>query len=169
MSNLSTVIDQIKTTRQYVLQILGGVDESLWFRMPTEGVTHVAWQVGHMTVAQYRLGIVRLRPAVPEDARLFSVDMVNMMKLFGQGSTPVPDPAAYPPIEEIRRAFHASFEQMMTELPSYSEAQLEEPVLIAHPLFTKKIDSLWSCSRHEAMHAGQIALLKRLLGLPPRL
>jgi hypothetical protein len=166
MSNVANATSQIRTTRQFVLSILDGVDDHLWFRMPAEGVTHIAWQVGHLTVAHYRLGIIRLREARPNDASWFPADF---MKVFAQGSTPVADPAAYPPVEEIRKAFTAVHEQLLRELPSYTDEQLESLSLIPHPLYTKKIDSLWWCSRHEAMHAGQIALLKRLLGLPPRL
>jgi hypothetical protein len=165
MSNIANASDQIRTTRQFVLTVLEGIDDNLWFRMPSEGVTHIAWQVGHLAVAHYRLGIVRLREARPEDAAWFPADFI---KLFGQGTMPVADPTAYPPVEEIRNVFHAVHEYVLSELPNYTDEQLEEPSLIPHPLYKKKIDSLWWCSRHEAMHAGQIALLKRLMGLPDR-
>jgi hypothetical protein len=165
MSNVENATHQIRTTRQFVLTVLEGVDDNLWFRMPAEGVTHIAWQVGHLAVAHYRLGIVRLREARPHDASWFPADF---MKVFAQGTTPVADPTVYPSVEEIRKVFHAVHEHVLLELPDYTDEQLEELSLIPHPLYTKKIDSLWWCSRHEAMHAGQIALLKRLLGMPPR-
>ncbi len=34
----------------------------------------------------------------------------------------------------------------------------------AHPAFTTKLGALLYCARHEALHAGQIGLLRRLLG-----
>lgn len=165
MSNLANAADQIATTRAHTLRILDGIDPDLWFRMPAEGVTHIAWQVGHLTVAEYRLGIARLRGARPTDADWFPAEF---MKVFAQGTTPVGDASAYPSVERIREVFDTVHEHVLAELPTYDDEQLEQTTQLPHPLFTKKIDSLWWCSRHEATHGGQIALLRRLLGIAPR-
>src|SRR5205085_865775 len=42
MSALQTALDQIAFARRYTLGLLEGVPEAEWFRMPAEGVTHVA-------------------------------------------------------------------------------------------------------------------------------
>ena len=58
-----------KSTRHAAirLSLLEGLSEHDWFRQPSEGVTHVAWQVGHLAAAQYSLGLVRLRGERPDD------------------------------------------------------------------------------------------------------
>ena len=42
---------RIAFTDQMFRDFIDGLESDLWFRMPNEGVTHVAWQVGHITIA----------------------------------------------------------------------------------------------------------------------
>jgi uncharacterized damage-inducible protein DinB len=44
---------------------------------------------------------------------------------------------------------------------------LDEPVLTPHSLVKTKFEALLWCAQHEGVHAGQIGLLRRLLGYPP--
>ena len=44
---LQIAIDQVKFARQYTLSLIHEIDPADWFRLPTGGVSHVAWQVGH--------------------------------------------------------------------------------------------------------------------------
>ena len=55
MTRLESTIEQICTARRYTLQLIEHVDPSDWFQMPREGVTHVAWQMGHLAVAEFGL------------------------------------------------------------------------------------------------------------------
>jgi DinB superfamily len=66
-----------------------------WFRQPPGGVSHVAWQVGHIAFSEYRLALWRIRGERPDDAALFSPDF---KQLFGANSVPQAD-SAYPPAE----------------------------------------------------------------------
>ena len=45
-------------------------DPAEWFRQPTEGVTHIAWQVGHLALAEYWLTLERIRGRRPDDLHL---------------------------------------------------------------------------------------------------
>ena len=49
----------MQIARDYTNNLLADVAEDEWFRMPTEGVTHLAWQLGHLAIAQYRLMMIR--------------------------------------------------------------------------------------------------------------
>ena len=51
MSQLEFAIAQMRLARAYVNDLLFHIDSNEWFRQPKEGVTHVAWQVGHLAVA----------------------------------------------------------------------------------------------------------------------
>ena len=46
---------QIVTARQYTESLLADIDPGDWFQQPAEVATHVAWQVGHLAMAQYGL------------------------------------------------------------------------------------------------------------------
>ncbi len=62
--------------RAYTLERLDGLDDDEWYLMPG-GVTHIAWQVGHLAIAQYRLCLDRIRGERPEDERLISADFLR--------------------------------------------------------------------------------------------
>ena len=64
MSKASFGLERINWSRGYTLELLKDVKDSDWFSMPG-GVTHLAWQVGHLTMAEYRLALERIRGRVP--------------------------------------------------------------------------------------------------------
>ena len=51
-ANLQMAIDQIVAARQYTKSLLENIDQNNWFRQPVEKINHVAWQVGHLAMAQ---------------------------------------------------------------------------------------------------------------------
>ena len=164
MSRIGVVIDQICSARKYTESLLDALAPEDYFRMPSEGVTHIAWQVGHVAVAQYSLALKRIRGPRAEDARLVSEELPG---LFGKGSTPQADAGAYPAPDEIRRLFDNVHAQAVTELADLPADVLDEPTDPPHPMFSTKHGALLFCSQHEMLHAGQIGLLRRLLGSAP--
>lgn len=164
MTRLRTAMDQIVFARTYSLRLIDQIDSADWFRQPAEGVTHVAWQVGHLAMAQYRLALERIRGPLPEDVELISPEF---LECFGKQSVPEVDPAHYPAPAAIRAVFERVHDQVLRELPEIPEAELDQPPVKPHSLFNRKIDSLFWCSQHEMLHAGQIGLLRRLQGSAP--
>jgi DinB family protein len=164
MSRAADALGRIESARRYTTNLLGHVPPTDWFRMPSEGVTHIAWQVGHLAMAEYRLALERIRGKRPEDHRVLPE---LFLERFGKGSAPTADPAVYPPIEEIRHVFDAVHRQVQTELAGIDDAALESPPAAPHRLFTTKRGALLWCAEHEMLHAGQIGLLRRLLGSQP--
>lgn len=163
MSRLEIALQQIDVVRQYALRILNDVADEDWFRQPSEGVTHIGWQVGHMAIAEYRLGLMQVRGERTDDAALIPAEYVT---LFGRGSVPSADVSIYPTPASLRTVFHAVHAQLQRELPTFPAAQLDLPPERPHPLFDTKIGAMMWCGRHEMLHVGQIGLLKRLLGAP---
>lgn len=164
MSRVAAVAEDIRSAREYTCALLETVDPADWFRIPPAGVTHVAWQVGHLAVAQYHLGLSRVRGARPEDEALISSDM---LKRFGKGSVPEPDAAKNLPLDEIRAAFDRVHERVLQELAHLPDEALDEEVSKPHPRFNTKGGALAWAARHEMLHAGQIGLLRRQLGAEP--
>ena len=139
-------------------------DPDQWFWQPAGGVTHLAWQVGHLAMAQYRLSLERIRGIRPGDNDLISADYFT---LFGKDSVPSADAAQYPSAPEIRSVFDRVYAQVLVELPEVLESTLDQAPLRPHPLFNTKYESLIWSANHELIHAGQIALLRRLQGQVP--
>lgn len=160
---LSQALEQIRAARSYTLELLGDLNTEEWFAMPG-GVTHIAWQVGHLAMAEYRCCLDRIRGEQPADGELISLAMLT---IFGKGSTPDADPLKYPPLDDIRSAFERVHAAALTECAKLKDADLDAPALKPHRLFTTKLGSLQWCARHEMVHAGQIALLRRMLGRKP--
>jgi hypothetical protein len=164
MSRLQLAIEQIVFARNYTLGLLDQTPASEWFRQPPGGVSHVAWQVGHLAFAEYRLALWRIRGPQPRDGDLVSQEFV---RLFGAESVPDADPAKYPGPADIRAVLDRVHEQVLRELPGLGEGEMDRPVLHPHPLAKTKLWALLWCAQHEAIHAGQIGLLRRQLGYAP--
>jgi DinB superfamily len=162
-SELALAIQQIQFARNYTLSLLDEIDPADWFRQPAEGVTHVAWQTGHLAMAQYGLCLFRIRGRQDVDRQLMSS---VFRKKFSKSTTPTPDAAAYPSVEEIRNVFDAVYSQVMKELPLIDDSVLQEPIDEPWAVSPTKLGGLVFCACHEMMHAGQIGLLRRLLGYP---
>ena len=161
MSRLQIAIDQIISSRQYTNKILETIDTDDWFRMPEPAVTHIAWQVGHIAVAQYGLALVRMRGEHDNDEDFIPNEFRDH---FTRASVPDADPDANPSISEIRSAFDRVHQQAMAELPNVNDEDLDLPPLLPHQLFETRLGALHWTARHEMLHVGQVGLLRRLYG-----
>jgi uncharacterized damage-inducible protein DinB len=140
------------------------VEPEAWFRFPAGGVTHVAWQVGHIAVAEHYLTMLRIRGQRPEDGQLVPR---TFSKCFGKGSVPTETASDYPSVEEIRSVFDAVHRRALDELAALPDESLDQKVDPPHPAFSTKLGALQFCPMHEMIHAGQIGLIRRLLGAEP--
>ena len=136
-----------------------------WFRQPTEGVTHIAWQVGHLAVAGYSITLRRIRGSTPQDAELVPDEF---HELFGRLSVPQSDPAVNPEPALIREVFDRVHQQALIEVQRLTDSELDVSTQQPpHPMHRTRFEALQWCAQHEFLHAGEIALLRRLLGSDP--
>ena len=105
MTMAELAVAQIVSARQYLEALLADIDDDLWFSMPAGCATHVAWQVGHLAMAEYGLCLFRQRGREPADLELMPG---SFRKQFQRGSQPDPDPAANPAPAEIREVLQLS-------------------------------------------------------------
>lgn len=163
-SNLALAVQQIKFAREYTCSLLADITDEEWFVIPAGAPTHIAWQVGHLAMAQYGLTLLRIRGKEPEDAEFITNDFI---RLFKKQSTPVADPKRYPSPREIREVLANVHDRSLAELEGYDDAALAEQIPEPYAVFNTKLGSVLFCSAHELIHAGQIGLLRRLLGKAP--
>ncbi len=163
-SPLELAIRQIAFARSYTLGLLEDVDETLWFTMPEGCSTHVGWQVAHLAMAQYGLCLFRQRGRADVDRDLLPRGFVQK---YGKGSTPAPSPVDNLSPSQIRDTLERVNGQACKEMGEFSESQLREPIDMPYAVYPTKLGSLLFCSHHEMLHAGQIGLLRRLLGRHP--
>ena len=164
MNRVELAVEQIAFARDYTVRLLEHIDPGDWFQRPPGGVTHIAWQVGHLAVAEYFLALVRIRGERPEDESLIPK---AFQQPFERQSVPAFDPAKYPGAAEIRAVLDRVHSQTLRELRGLDDGELDQPVPKPHPVAKTKWWSLLWCAHHEMVHAGQIGLLRRQLGHSP--
>jgi uncharacterized damage-inducible protein DinB len=163
-NRLAAAVDQLETSRRYTKQFLSDLAPEEWFWHPHGFVTHVAWQVGHLAYVEYGLCLRRVRGRTAADESLISDAFIQP---FQKGSTPQAGAERYPSLGEIQHVLDAVHAQTLAELTERSDEELDVPTDPPHPVFKTKLGAVAWCPLHELVHAGQIALLRRLMGKPP--
>ena len=161
---LQIAVERIERARRYTQQFLAGLTPDEWFWHPAEFTTHVAWQVGHLAVAQYNLCLRRVRGRAEADEAFMPEAFFARFKF---GSQPAAGAENNPPLEEIPRVFDAVLRQSLAELAERTDAELDVPTDPPHAVFQTKLGGVEYAPLHEMAHAGQIAMLRRLMGKPP--
>jgi uncharacterized damage-inducible protein DinB len=67
----------------------------------------------------------------------------------------------------LTATFHATYERAMQVLANLPDAALDEPTSHITGLVRNKLDLLYFLMRHESIHTGQIALMRRLDSAAP--
>lgn len=159
-----TVLGQICFAREYTLATLADFSDDEWFAMPAGLSTHLAWQVGHIAMAEYGLCLFRIRGRQPGDLELMPS---KFRKMFSRGSTPDADRAAHPSPQEMLASLERIHQQVLSEAPGFTAEQLNEATEMPYAGPPTRLGAMMFCPLHEGIHQGQIGLLRRLLGKPP--
>ena len=158
--NAKDLAQQLEDMRRYTKMVLDGIKEEDCFRFPDGCPTHIGWQLGHCAIAEYGLVLKSVRGELETDKEFVPS---NFPELFGRGSKPLPA-GECPSMSEIIKAFDAVHRQVVEECVNFSPELLSEKVSFEHPLFETKMGAIVWCAHHEMTHAGQITLIRRLLG-----
>ena len=161
---LQAALKHIEFTRLYTQGLLDDLTPDEWFWQPPGVCTHVAWQVGHVATAQFALCLLRVRGRRDGDAGIIPADFLDRFK---KGSSAVAGTDANPPVDELKRVFAAVQQQVLAELPHFADEDLNVEVDTPHPAFSTKFEAIEFSPYHEMVHAGQIGLLRRLMGKNP--
>ena len=161
---LSIAIKQIESARAYTKTMLADLTPEDWYFVPDPPVSHIAWQVGHLAMAEYGLCLFRQRGRQEVDSELMSG---KFRKLFMKGTMPSDDSGDYPQPEEILTVLDRVHEQALLEMPAFDGAGLDEPLEMPYFGFPTRYGSLLFAGHHEMLHCGQIGMLRRLIGKPP--
>ncbi len=140
------------------LGLLQQIEGNQWFAQVVPGGQHALWIAGHFAVAD-DLG---LRSVGVERRFLEEFDGV-----FG-GSAPVTgDAGAYPDVPRVLRCVEEAHERFIGALERVTEADLARESSGAISEFAPDLGTLVSAHVwHEGFHTGQLALIRRGLGLP---
>jgi hypothetical protein len=164
MHMLEGALGQIRFARRYTLELLESVPHDRWFEIPAGLPTNIAWQVGHLAVSQYGLLMFRIRGRKPEDLDLIPG---RFRKTYGRESVPSSEPDNQPSPAELTERLNQVLDLAMTEIATIEPQVLLEPVDMPYAAYPIKLGAILFCPLHEHIHAGQIGLVRRGLGLQP--
>ena len=168
-NRLEIALRNVEFARRYTKSLLIDLAEEDWYWVPNGGsddfATHIAWQVGHLAMAEYGLLLFRQRGRDRDiDKGLMSS---SFRKLFMRGTAPTPNRDDYPPTAEILETLDKVHAQCLKEASEFDDASLDEPLDAPHAAYSSRYGALLFAADHEMIHAGQIGLLRRLMGKSP--
>ncbi|TWT53941.1 DinB superfamily protein [Rubripirellula amarantea] len=162
MQMLCGAVGQIKFARDYTLGLLEQTPRERWFDIPDGLCTNIAWQVGHLTVSQYGLLMFRLRGRADEDLELIPS---RFRKAYTRGSTPSADASKQMSADELHERLCVIHTRAMSVLDQVTAETLLEPIDMPYAAYPNKLGAVLFCPLHEHIHAGQIGLIRRAMGL----
>lgn len=175
-SLLTIALHQLQWARKNTLGLLEATPRELWFQpailasgadgsTAATTVSHIAWQVGHLTVSQYGLLMFRMFGRQPDDLDLIPS---RFRKAFSRGSDPAAVTADHYSADELWQRFNTVHQRSIEGLTGdWDFSELLQPIEPPYTAYPIKLGSILFCPLHEALHSGQIGLLRRALGLPP--
>lgn len=154
---------QLDGSREWTLKLIADIKDDDWAFQPAAGLAHPLWLCGHLACSESLL----IQQRCLGRKGLLEPSFCNHFSVGG----PV-KPArehGYPPVADILDAMSSVHEKTLQSIREMSDSLLAEPAYAAdgkslHPHYRDKGGVVAHCARHEAFHAGQIALIRRLLG-----
>lgn len=162
---VQTALANMRKSRGLLKHFLEGLTPDQWLWQPAEGINHVAWQAGHLAVAQHALCLRRVRGESPDDARFLPESFAAR---YGKGSTPEAGAEANATVDELLVVLDAVHERVEAELAERTDRDLDRPVDPPHPMYETVLGGVEFAPQHELMHVGQVVLLRRLMGVKPQ-
>ena len=97
-----------------------------------------------------------------------ALDRIAFARTYTTGLLDTIDPADwFRTPAEIRATFDRVHRQVLADLADFPDADLDSSIDPPHRIAKTKLATLHWCADHELIHAGQIALLRRLFGQRP--
>ncbi len=140
--------------RRNVENILTGITDEEARRAPAPGLNTVNWVAGHILVYRDRIHrLLEVEPAWPE---ALGPDDEYRTGATGRQSDTAPS------LMLIRQALNRSYGAVLDRLQKLDPSSLQAP---ATPK-TTLAEQLFLYGAHDWYHIGQLAMLRRLLGIP---
>jgi hypothetical protein len=153
-------VSLLKFTRHITLDILKGIPDDKFAHQRSPADNHPAWVLAHLAMTDAWIGGLLSVPGIkiPD----------GWDKLAGQGSKPTSNLKQYPAPSELRTVFESTRAALLNFLEACPDSALQGDLKEKTGGFaTDPIDGLFKIAWHEGWHMGQVATLRKDLGLPP--
>jgi len=155
----ATHLQMLRFSRGATKMMLDGIAPERLCEQPGHCVNNAIWTTGHLASTDDFILV--------EFAGETSTLPSNWNELFGMGSTPTSDRSKYPPMAELTKALDERRAAVEKWIASLSPAQLASSTPEGwRPYAPTFGDVPGFIAWHEGYHQGQLAVLRRGLGLP---
>ncbi len=147
----------LEFTRKVSNDILKGITDDKLTHQPSPTDNHALWVMGHLAATDGWIASTLNIPGVnvPEP----------VTKAYSGGSKP--SPKGNPPVADVRKAFNEAHAAVVAWLREAPESALTTDLKEKTGGFaTDPIDAMLKLSWHEGWHMGQVANVRKALGLP---
>lgn len=161
MTGIDAIRAALESTKSLLGMYLSDLSDADLLVRPTPSANHTAWQLGHLITADKFLIAGELPDAsFPELPKGF---VANHSK-----ETAAKDgPAGFLTTAEYLALFQAMRSAAIATLNSLSDTDLDRPSVGRLAAFAPRLgDMFLLVSTHTLMHAGQITVVRRMLGKP---
>ncbi|MBL8745680.1 MAG: DinB family protein [Phycisphaerae bacterium] len=147
----------LEFSRWYADNLMKDFPEDRLTYQPSPTDNHLLWVMGHLAGTDAWIGGVVGAPINVPD---------NIQKAFGMGSKPAS--TGNPPASEVKKAFVESRAALLNWLKSAPDSALAMDLKEKTGGFAADpIDAMLKIAWHEGFHFGQVANIRKALGLPP--
>ena len=156
MSNSAEPLRSIfRLNTELVVNCLSGVDDATAWRQVTAGTNHMAFLLAHLITTRHLL------------ADAFGAPLASPLEGVMDRATKVSDVIELPPVDDLLGYWHAVSLHLDRALGELPEEALSEHTPMRFPIDgDRRLDVLAFFAQHDSYHVGQLALLRRQLGLP---
>jgi uncharacterized damage-inducible protein DinB len=145
----------LELNTRLLLNALDGVDDKAAKRRPDERTNHILFLACHLVDSRHYL------------ARSLGLACGSPFGGALQAAKGIDDVKEFPSLEEVRKAWKEIGEKLSRHLAELDAPDLEKPAPFAFPI--EGGESFLGCLaflvQHDSYHLGQVALLRRYLGL----
>ncbi len=159
MTSRAHAIELVNFSHGVLVKMLAGFDETSALHQPHPAANHLVWTLGHLALTyDWLAGLI--------DASAKGSAPEGYGTLFGWDTKPTGERGKYPSLADVRGAFDAAFAGFLSAAKGLGEAEAWSPTTRETKGFaTSRVDAVYKGAWHDGWHMGQVADLRRSLGL----
>jgi hypothetical protein len=146
-------------TKNVLNGMLGDLSDADLLVRPADGANHIAWQIGHLILAEQRMGSRLPGAKYPELPAGFAEK--HDRQPTAQNAT-----SGFGTKAQYLELFNKTREATLAALAKLSDADLDQPVSTPVPGITNLGGVVMFFVLHSLTHGGQFSVVRRKLGKP---
>ncbi len=159
MTGKDAIKNTISNAQEIMMAYVGDLTDADLMVRPTAGVNHVAWQLGHLVVAENQMlsGVGVSMPALPD----------GFAEAYTKETSTSDDPAKFHKKQELLAALQSQRDGTLSSLESASDDDLNKPSPESMQAYAKNIGEIYNMiGIHILMHLGQFVPVRRMQNKP---